>query len=127
MIRESNYFVIHEHHARHVHYDLRLEREGVLKSWAVPKGIPEKPGEKHLAVAVEDHPLDYGHFEGEIPAGEYGAGNVSIWDNGTYDTKLWESEKIEITFHGSRLTGHYVLVTFKRAGKNEWLIFKTGG
>ncbi len=127
MIRESNYFVIHEHHARHVHYDLRLEREGVLKSWAVPKGIPEKPGEKHLAVAVEDHPLDYGHFEGEIPAGEYGAGTVSIWDNGTYDTKLWESEKIEITFHGSRLTGHYVLVTFKRAGKNEWLIFKTGG
>jgi DNA ligase D-like protein (predicted 3'-phosphoesterase) len=126
MTGNGNYFVIHEHHARHTHFDLRLERDGVLKSWAVPKGIPEVPGEKHLAVAVEDHPLDYGHFEGTIPAGEYGAGTVSIWDNGTYDTKLWETDKIEITFHGKRLTGHYVLVPFKRAGKNEWLVFKTG-
>ena len=125
MTGKGNYFVIHEHHARHTHFDLRLERDGVLKSWAVPKGIPEVPGEKHLAVAVEDHPLDYGHFEGTIPAGEYGAGTVSIWDNGTYDTKLWENDKIEITFHGKRLTGHYVLVPFKRAGKNEWLVFKT--
>jgi DNA ligase D-like protein (predicted 3'-phosphoesterase) len=126
MTGNGKYFVIHEHHARHTHYDLRLERDGVLKSWAVPKGIPEVPGEKHLAVAVEDHPLDYGHFEGTIPAGEYGAGTVSIWDNGTYDTKLWENDKIEITFHGQRLTGHYVLVPFRRAGKNEWLVFKTG-
>jgi DNA ligase D-like protein (predicted 3'-phosphoesterase) len=126
MTGNGNYFVIHEHHARHTHFDLRLERDGVLKSWAVPKGIPEVPGEKHLAVAVEDHPLDYGHFEGTIPAGEYGAGTVIIWDNGTYDTKLWETDKIEITFHGKRLTGHYVLVPFKRAGKNEWLVFKTG-
>jgi len=126
MTGEGNYFVIHEHHARHTHFDLRLERDGVLKSWAVPKGIPEVPGEKHLAVGVEDHPLDYGHFEGTIPAGEYGAGTVTIWDNGTYDTKLWENDKIEITFHGKRLTGHYVLVPFKRAGKNEWLVFKTG-
>jgi DNA ligase D-like protein (predicted ligase)/DNA ligase D-like protein (predicted 3'-phosphoesterase) len=125
MTGNGNYFVIHEHHARHTHFDLRLERDGVLKSWAVPKGIPEVPGEKHLAVAVEDHPLDYGHFEGTIPAGEYGAGSVSIWDNGTYDTKLWENDKIEITFHGKKLTGHYVLVTFKRAGKSEWLVFKT--
>jgi DNA ligase D-like protein (predicted 3'-phosphoesterase) len=126
MTGNGNYFVIHEHHARHTHFDLRLERDGVLKSWAVPKGIPEVPGEKHLAVGVEDHPLDYGHFEGTIPAGEYGAGAVSIWDNGTYDTKFWENDKIEITFHGRRLTGHYVLVAFKRAGKNEWLMFKTG-
>jgi DNA ligase D-like protein (predicted 3'-phosphoesterase) len=126
MTGKGNYFVIHEHHARHTHFDLRLERDGVLKSWAVPKGIPEVPGEKHLAVAVEDHPLDYGHFEGTIPAGEYGAGTVSIWDNGTYDTKLWETGKIEITLHGNRLNGHYVLVPFKRAGKNEWLVFKTG-
>ena len=122
----GNYFVVHEHHAHHLHYDLRLERGGILKSWAVPKGIPEVPGEKHLAVAVEDHPLEYGHFEGTIPAGEYGAGTVSIWDNGTYDTKHWDSNKIEITFHGKRLAGHYVLVTFKRAGKNEWLVFKAG-
>jgi bifunctional non-homologous end joining protein LigD len=126
MTGNGNYFVIHEHHARHTHFDLRLERDGVLKSWAVPKGIPEVPGEKHLAVAVEDHPLDYGHFEGTIPAGEYGAGTVSIWDNGTFDTKLWENDKIEVTFHGKRLTGHYVLVPFKRAGKNEWLVFKPG-
>jgi bifunctional non-homologous end joining protein LigD len=126
MTGKGNYFVIHEHHARHTHFDLRLERDGVLKSWAVPKGIPETAGEKHLAVAVEDHPLDYGHFEGTIPAGEYGAGTVSIWDNGTYDTKLWETGKIEIMLHGNRLNGHYVLVPFKRAGKNEWLVFKTG-
>jgi len=127
MTTEGNYFVIHEHHARHLHYDLRLERGGVLKSWAVPKGIPETPGEKHLAVAVEDHPLEYGHFEGTIPEGEYGAGKVSIWDNGTYDTKLWDDSKIEIVFHGKRLTGHYVLVPFRRAGKNEWLVFRASG
>jgi DNA ligase D-like protein (predicted 3'-phosphoesterase) len=124
---EGNYFVIHEHRSHKLHYDLRLERDGVLKSWAVPKGIPEVPGEKHLAVAVEDHPLEYGHFEGTIPAGEYGAGTVTIWDNGTYDTKLWAGDKIEITLHGGRLTGHYVLVPFKRAGKNDWLLFKVGG
>jgi DNA ligase D-like protein (predicted 3'-phosphoesterase) len=123
----GNYFVIHEHHSHHLHYDLRLERDGVLKSWAVPKGIPEVPGEKHLAVAVEDHPLEYGHFEGTIPAGQYGAGTVSIWDNGTYETKHWADDKIEITFHGKRLTGPYVLVQFKRAGKNEWLVFKAAG
>ena len=123
----GNYFVIHEHHARHLHFDLRLERDGVLKSWAVPKGIPEVAGEKHFAVAVEDHPLDYGHFEGTIPEGEYGAGTVSIWDNGTYETKHWDPKKIEITLHGRRLNGTYVLVTFSRAGKNEWLVFRAGG
>ena len=121
----GNYFVIQEHHSRRLHFDLRLERDGVLKSWAVPKGIPELPGEKHLAVAVEDHPLDYGHFEGTIPQGEYGAGTVSIWDNGTYDTKHWDSDKIEVTLHGRRLNGPYVLVAFKRAGKNEWLVFRS--
>ena len=124
---EGNYFVIHEHHAHKLHYDLRLERDGVLKSWAVPKGIPEAAGEKHLAVAVEDHPLEYGHFEGTIPPGEYGAGTVTIWDKGTYDTKLWADDKIEVILHGRRLSGHYVLVPFKRAGKNDWLIFKAGG
>ena len=123
----GNYFVVQEHHARRLHFDLRLEREGVLKSWAVPKGIPVVPGEKHLAVAVEDHPLDYGHFEGTIPEGQYGAGTVSIWDNGTYDTKHWDPDKIEVTLHGHRITGPYVLVRFKRAGKNEWLFFRAGG
>ena len=124
---EGNSFVIQEHHAHRLHYDFRLERDGVLKSWAVPKGIPEIPGEKHLAVAVEDHPLEYGHFEGTIAKGEYGAGTVTIWDKGTYDTKHWAGDKIEVTLHGTRLTGLYVLVPFKRAGKNEWLIFKAGG
>jgi bifunctional non-homologous end joining protein LigD len=123
---EGNSFVIQEHHAHRLHYDFRLERDGVLKSWAVPKGIPEVPGEKHLAVAVEDHPLEYGHFEGIIAKGEYGAGTVTIWDKGTYDTKHWAMDKIEITLHGTRLSGHYVLVPFKRAGKNEWLLFRVG-
>ena len=123
----GNSFVVQEHRSRRLHYDLRLERDGVLKSWAVPKGIPLEPGEKHLAVAVEDHPLDYGHFEGTIPKGEYGAGTVAIWDKGTYNTKHWAGDKIEITLHGNRLSGHYVLVMFKRAGKNEWLLFKAGG
>ncbi len=123
---EGNYFVVHEHHARNLHFDLRLERDGVLKSWAVPKGVPLAPGEKHLAVAVEDHPLDYGHFEGTIPEGEYGAGNVTIWDNGYYVTKHWDNDKIEVTFHGKRLEGPYVLVRFKRAGKKDWLLFRAG-
>lgn len=117
-------FVVQEHHARHLHYDLRLERDGVLKSWAVPKGIPETAGEKHLAVAVEDHPLEYGTFEGEIPKGEYGAGTVSIWDSGSYDTRHWDDEKIEVVLHGNRMNGAYVLVKFKRAGKNDWLLFR---
>lgn len=119
-------FVIQEHHSHTLHYDLRLERDGVLKSWAVPKGVPETIGEKHLAVAVEDHPLEYGTFEGEIPKGEYGAGTVSIWDSGTYETKHWDNEKIEVMLQGRRLNGRYVLVKFKRAGKNEWLVFRTG-
>jgi DNA ligase D-like protein (predicted 3'-phosphoesterase) len=122
----GNTFVIQEHHATHLHYDLRLERDGVLKSWAVPKGIPETVGAKHLAVAVEDYPLEYGTFEGEIPKGEYGAGTVSIWDSGTYDTKHWDDEKIEVTLHGRRLNGPYVLVKFRRAGRNEWLVFRSG-
>jgi DNA ligase D-like protein (predicted ligase)/DNA ligase D-like protein (predicted 3'-phosphoesterase) len=121
----GNTFVIQEHHSHKMHFDLRLERDGVLKSWAVPKGIPEVTGEKHLAVAVEDHPLEYRTFEGDIPKGEYGAGTVSIWDSGTYETKHWDDEKIEVTLHGKRLDGAYVLVKFKRAGKNDWLLFRT--
>ena len=126
MSGEGRFFVIQEHHSHKLHYDLRLERDGVLKSWAVPKGVPEAPGAKHLAVAVEDHPLEYKNFEGTIPAGEYGAGEVIIWDSGTYDTRAWQDDKIEVTLHGKRLSGHYVLVRFKRAGKSEWLVFKAG-
>jgi DNA ligase D-like protein (predicted ligase)/DNA ligase D-like protein (predicted 3'-phosphoesterase) len=120
----GNSFVIQEHHSHKLHYDLRLERDGVLKSWAVPRGIPEAAGEKHLAVAVEDHPLEYGSFEGNIPKGEYGAGTVSIWDRGTYDTRHWDDDKIEVVLHGNRLNGAYVLVKFRRAGKNDWLLFR---
>ncbi|MEN6610723.1 MAG: DNA polymerase ligase N-terminal domain-containing protein [Methanoregulaceae archaeon] len=116
---------VQEHHSHKLHYDLRLERDGVLKSWVVPKGVPEAPGEKHLAVAVEDHPLEYGSFEGEIPKGEYGAGTVFLWDSGTYETKQWDEKKIEVVLHGRRLNGSYVPVKFGRAGKNDWLVFRT--
>jgi DNA ligase D-like protein (predicted ligase)/DNA ligase D-like protein (predicted 3'-phosphoesterase) len=121
----GNSFVVHEHHARHLHYDLRLERDGVLKSWAIPKGVPEKEGERHLAVETEDHPLEYLTFEGTIPEGEYGAGTVAIWDTGTYGTLAWGEGKIEVVFHGRRLSGRYALVRFRRAGGKDWLIIKT--
>jgi DNA ligase D-like protein (predicted ligase)/DNA ligase D-like protein (predicted 3'-phosphoesterase) len=120
----GNSFVVHEHHARHLHWDLRMERDGVLKSWAVPKGIPEETGVKHLAVATEDHPLEYLTFEGTIPEGQYGAGTEAIWDTGTYEAIAWDEGKIELAFHGNRLSGRYVLVRFKRAGEKDWLIFK---
>jgi bifunctional non-homologous end joining protein LigD len=121
----GNSFVVHEHRARHLHWDLRMERDGVLRSWAVPKGIPGAAGVKHLAVATEDHPLEYLSFEGTIPEGEYGAGTEAIWDTGTYDTFMWDEGKIEVAFHGNRLSGRYVLVRFRRAGEKDWLIFKT--
>ena len=116
-------FVVQEHHARALHYDLRLEKDGVLKSWAVPKGIPEN-NQKHLAVEVEDHPYEYSSFEGEIPKGQYGAGTVKIWDKGHYETKLWEKDKIEVTLNGNRLKGRYILVRLKRAGEKDWLLLK---
>jgi DNA ligase D-like protein (predicted 3'-phosphoesterase) len=121
----GNSYVVHEHRARHLHYDLRMEREGVLKSWAVPKGVPEVAGEKHLAVETEDHPLEYLTFEGTIPEGEYGAGTEAIWDTGTYETLVWDEGKVEVIFHGKRLSGRYVLVRFRRPGKKDWLILKT--
>jgi bifunctional non-homologous end joining protein LigD len=117
-------FVVHEHHATRLHYDFRLEHAGVLKSWAVPKGIPEHPGIRHLAIETEDHPLEYIGFTGTIPKGEYGGGTVSIWDAGTYETKAWEPEKIEIYLHGQRLQGRYVLIRFKKAEEGGWLLFK---
>jgi bifunctional non-homologous end joining protein LigD len=121
---EGKSFVVQEHNARRLHYDLRLEREGVLKSWAVPKGIPKESGVKRLAVQTEDHPLDYGGFEGEIPKGQYGAGMVKIWDSGFYEVKLWEEDKIEFLLHGERLRGRYVLVRLKKGGKKNWLLLK---
>jgi len=117
-------FVIQEHHSRRLHYDFRLERDGVLKSWAVPKGIPETTEDKRLAVETEDHPLEYAKFEGEIPKGQYGAGTVIIWDKGTYTPKVWDEKMVEFTLKGEKLKGRYVLVRLKRAGEKSWLMLK---
>ena len=96
----------------------------MLKSWAVPKGPPEEPGDRRLAVQVEDHPLDYASFEGTIPEGEYGAGTVKIWDKGTYEAVKWTDDKIEVIINGGRLNGKYELIRFRKAGEKEWLLFK---
>lgn len=115
-MRPESKFVIQELQARTHHFDFRLERSGVFKSWAMPKGLPLEPGVKRLAIQVEDHELNYGDFEGEIPAGEYGAGTVTIWDNGTYKTEEWTDHTIVFTLHGSKAKGSYCLVRFPRAG-----------
>ena len=117
-------FVVHRHDASRLHWDLRLEREGVLKSWAVPKEPPVDPGVKRLAVEVEDHDLVHIDFEGEIPEGEYGAGTVSIWDDGTYDLLSEHGRRLKLALRGRRLRGDYVLVPLE--GKN-WLFFRTKG
>lgn len=114
-------FVIHRHDASHLHYDLRLEYGGVLKSWAVPKGLPGEAGVKRLAVEVEDHPLDYIGFEGVIPEGQYGAGTVEIWDKGHYILESWEKDKVVFDFLGKKVSGRYALI---RTGGKNWLIFK---
>jgi len=114
-------FVVQEHHARRLHWDFRLEKDGVGVSWAVPKGIPPDPKQNHLAVHVEDHPLEYFKFAGEIPKGEYGGGQVLIWDEGTYDPVKWSDREVMIDLHGNRLKGRYVL--FKTNGEN-WMIHR---
>ncbi len=116
-------FVIHKHHASHLHYDLRLEKDGVLKSWAVPKQPSEEIGVKRLAVQVEDHPLDYANFEGEIPEGSYGAGLVEIWDKGYYIPSKFETSEIIFELKGGKLKGTYCLIKLKRQQKN-WLFFR---
>jgi bifunctional non-homologous end joining protein LigD len=119
-------FVVQRHDARRLHYDFRLERDGVLASWAVPKGVPLEPGVRALAVHVEDHPLDYGSFEGEIPKGEYGAGSVEIWDSGTYD--LVEEKRdggLTVRLHGKRLNGTWTLIPAHLDGKEQnWLLVR---
>lgn len=115
-------FVVHKHRATHLHYDFRLEINGVLKSWAVPKGIPRTTGTKRLAVQVEDHPLAYGKFAGTIPKGEYGAGKVEIWDRGTYHLLKKTPVSYKIALSGQRLKGNYVLFKFK---DKNWFLFKT--
>jgi bifunctional non-homologous end joining protein LigD len=121
-------FVIQEHHATRLHWDLRLEHEGVLASWAIPNGIPADPADNRLAVHTEDHPLKYLDFHGEIPAGEYGAGTMTIWDHGTFETHLWDDKKVEVTFHGERLSGRYGLFPIGQRGREgsekDWMIHR---
>jgi bifunctional non-homologous end joining protein LigD len=114
-------FVVQQHHARRLHWDLRLERDGVLVSWALPRGVPRDPADNHLAVHTEDHPLAYAAFHGEIPAGEYGAGRMTIYDRGTYTTEKWRDGEVMVQFHGGRVTGRYVL--FHTRGK-DWMIHR---
>ncbi len=114
-------FVIQEHHARRLHWDLRLERDGVLVSWALPRGVPEDPKDNRLAVHTEDHPLDYYDFEGEIPKGEYGAGTVKIWDRGTYTAEKFEPKEVIATFDGERVQGRYALFQTK---DDNWMIHR---
>ncbi|MBA7480766.1 Multifunctional non-homologous end joining protein LigD [subsurface metagenome] len=114
-------FVVQRHRASHLHYDFRLEMEGVLKSWAVPKAIPLELGVRPLAVEVEDHPIAYMNFTGNIPEGEYGAGTVEIWDKGEYKLDNKVTDRIEITLTGEKLVGGYVLI--HTDGKN-WLLIK---
>jgi len=120
-------YLIHKHQASHLHYDLRLEESGVLKSYALPKEPPTRPGEKRLAIQVEDHPLSYADFEGLIPEGQYGAGQVEIWDRGYY-LILEENEKMkEMLILGKKLSGVYTLVKIKgkeNKARNLWLFFK---
>src|SRR5687767_7627495 len=119
-------FVVQRHDARRLHYDFRLEMDGALASWAVPKGVPLEPGQQHLAVHVEDHPLEYARFEGEIPKGQYGAGTVEIWDSGTYE--LLEQKPgggLTVRLHGERARGVWTLVPARLDGNEKnWLLLR---
>jgi bifunctional non-homologous end joining protein LigD len=118
-------FVIHEHSARRLHWDLRLERDGALASWALPKGLPEAPGENRFAAATEEHPLEYLGFHGEIPAGQYGAGTMTIWDEGTYECLKWEPRKVEVALHGRRVDGRYALFAIEQGERaKDWMIHR---
>ena len=126
-------FVVQEHHASRLHYDFRLEIDGVLKSWAIPKGPSMNPAEKRLAVMVDDHTLEYGTFEGIIPDGRYGAGPVVVWDTGTYEllegadpSAQLKNGSLKFTLHGKRLKGAFALVKMKgpRSTGKEWLLMK---
>ena len=134
-VKGASRFVIQKHAARRLHYDLRLEMDGVLKSWALPKGLPWKRGEKHLAVEVEDHPIQYGNFEGVIPEGQYGGGTVMVWDHGNYHVygeqpvKSLRDGKLHLVLDGEKAKGEWTLVRIRGRddAKNQWLILKTGG
>ena len=121
---EGNIFVVQEHDAKHLHYDLRLEIGGVLKSWAVPKEPPQEAGIKRLAIQTEDHPIDYADFEGTIPEGMYGAGSVRIWDRGEFVPEKINEKELLFELRGDRLSGRYALIKTKFKGKDSWLFFK---
>lgn len=120
----GNIFVVHEHDATHLHYDLRLSMGGVLRSWAVPKEPPDKEGVKRLAIQTEDHPLEYADFEGVIPEGMYGAGTVRIWDKGEFSLEKYEDDELLFELKGRKLTGKYALIKTRFRGKDSWLFFK---
>src|SRR4051794_3133720 len=117
-------FVIQEHHATSLHWDLRLERDGVLVSWAVPRGLPPSPDTNHLAVHTEDHPMEYAEFSGEIPKGEYGGGSMTIWDRGRYRCEKWSEREVKVVLDGERTQGRFVL--FQTDGKN-WMVHRMDG
>lgn len=117
-VGNNNRFVIQEHHARRLHYDFRLERDGVLVSWAVPKNLPATPAVNHLAVHTEDHPLEYATFEGSIPKGEYGGGQVTVWDSGTYEAEKFSDTEVIVDLRGSRISGRYALI---QTDGSQWL------
>lgn len=121
----GNLFVVQEHHASSLHWDLRLEREGVLKSWAVPKGPPEEKGTRRLAVQTEDHPVEYADFHGTIPQGEYGGGTISTWDRGEYETEKWREGEIIVHLRGGRLKSRYCMIGLRDQRRN-WLLFRCG-
>lgn len=123
--KQGNMFVIHEHHARNLHWDLRLEIGGTLKSWAVPKMPPTEKGLKRLAIQVEDHPIEYASFEGTIPEGNYGAGTVAIWDKGEFILEEMNDNKLTIELKGKKMNGRYALIKAPNMGKNSWLFFRT--
>ncbi len=118
-------FVIHEHSARRLHWDLRLERDGALASWALPKGLPEEQGENRFAAATEEHPLEYLDFHGEIPEGQYGAGTMAVWDSGTYECLKWEPRKVEVALHGGRVDARYALFAIEQGERpKDWMIHR---
>src|SRR3954468_22399355 len=117
-------FVVQEHHATRLHWDLRLEHDGALASWAVPNGIPAHPKRNRKAVRTEDHPLEYLDFHGEIPRGQYGAGTMTIWDRGTYTAEKWRDDEVIATFHGERLQGRYALIRTGKDDPKDWLLHR---
>src|SRR2546428_12172670 len=122
MATSDGRFVLQEHHARTHHFDFRLEKNGVFKSWAVPKGLPDAVGVKRLAIQVEDHALDFGDFEGTIPPGEYGAGEIRVWDSGSFELLEWTEDRVKVKLPGARFSGVFEVLKFRHGKEREWLI-----